>query len=90
MEQLQPILITSIVFALNLLGKFLKEWKVFPTELIPQALGVLGALVGIVLFKDANAVLLGLGAVGVHQVYKQSKNEEPTEIKKEIENGKNG
>lgn len=74
MEQLQPILITAIVFALNLLGKFLKEWKVFPTELIPQALGVLGALIGIVLFKDANSVLLGLGAVGVHQVYKQSKN----------------
>ena len=78
MEQLQPILITTIVFALNLLGKFLKEWKVFPTELIPQALGLLGALVGIVLFKDANAVLLGLGAVGVHQVYKQSKNEDFT------------
>lgn len=78
MEQLQPILITAIVFALNLLGKFLKEWKVFPTELIPQALGVLGALVGIVLFKDANAVLLGLGAVGAHQVYKQSKNEDTT------------
>lgn len=76
MEQLQPILITSIIFALNLLGKFLKEWKVFPTELIPQALGVLGALIGIVLFKDANSVLLGLGAVGVHQVYKQSKNED--------------
>lgn len=78
MSEIQPILITAIVFALNLLGKFLKEWKVFPTELIPQALGVLGALVGIVLFKDANAVLLGLGAVGAHQVYKQSKNEDTT------------
>ena len=82
MEQLQPILITTIVFALNLLGRFLKEWKVFPTELIPQALGLLGALVGIVLFKDANAVLLGLGAVGVHQVYKQSKNEDIKDITK--------
>ena len=82
MEQLQPILITTIVFALNLLGKFLKEWKAFPTELIPQALGLLGALVGIVLFKDANAVLLGLGAVGVHQVYKQSKNEDIKDITK--------
>ena len=51
---------------------------------------MLGALVGIVLFKDANAVLLGLGAVGVHQVYKQSKNEDIPEPKKEIENGKNG
>jgi hypothetical protein len=87
MEQLQPILITTIVFALNLLGKFLKEWKVFPTELIPQALGVLGALVGIVLFKDANAVLLGLGAVGVHQVYKQSKNEDTTNKTEDKING---
>lgn len=84
MEQLQPILITTIVFALNLLGKFLKEWKVFPTELIPQALGLLGALVGIVLFKDANAVLLGLGAVGVHQVYKQSKNEDITKTEDKV------
>lgn len=87
MEQLQPILITGIVFALNLLGKFLKEWKVFPTELIPQALGLLGALVGIVLFKDANAVLLGLGAVGVHQVYKQSKNEDTTNKTEDKING---
>ena len=84
MEQLQPILITTIVFALNLLGKFLKEWKAFPTELIPQALGLLGALVGIVLFKDANAVLLGLGAVGVHQVYKQSKNEDITKAEDKV------
>ena len=84
MEQLQPILITTIVFALNLLGKFLKEWKVFPTELIPQALGLLGALVGIVLFKDANAVLLGLGAVGGHQVYKQSKNEDITKTEDKV------
>lgn len=84
MEQLQPILITTIVFALNLLGKFLKEWKAFPTELIPQALGLLGALVGIVLFKDANAVLLGLGAVGVHQVYKQSKNEDITKTEDKV------
>ena len=72
MEQLQPILLTLIVFGLNLLGKFLKEWKVFPTELIPQALGVLGALVGIVLFKDATAITLGVGAVGVHQIYRQT------------------
>lgn len=27
MDQLQPILLTLIVFGLNLLGKFLKEWK---------------------------------------------------------------
>lgn len=74
MEQLQPILITAIVFALNLLGKFLKEWKVFPTELIPQLLGVLGGLIGWAVFKDTNAVLLGLASVGTHQVVKQSRN----------------
>lgn len=74
MEQLQPILLTLIVFALNLLGKFLKEWKTFPTELIPQLLGVLGGLIGWVVFKDTNAVLLGLASVGTHQVVKQSRN----------------
>ena len=74
MEQLQPILLTLIVFALNLLGKFLKEWKSFPTELIPQVLGVLGGLIGWAVFKDANAVLLGLASVGTHQVVKQSRN----------------
>lgn len=79
MEQLQPILLTLIVFGLNLLGKFLKEWKTFPTELIPQLLGVLGGLIGWVVFKDTNAVLLGLASVGTHQVVKQSRNEESTE-----------
>lgn len=74
MEQLQPILLTLIVFGLNLLGKFLKEWKSFPTELIPQVLGVLGGLIGWVVFKDTNAVLLGLASVGTHQVVKQSRN----------------
>ena len=74
MEQLQPILITGIVFGLNLLGKFLKEWKSFPTELIPQILGVLGGLIGWAIFKDTNAVLLGLASVGTHQVVKQSRN----------------
>lgn len=79
MEQLQPILLTLIVFGLNLLGKFLKEWKAFPTELIPQLLGVLGGLIGWAVFKDTNAVLLGLASVGTHQVVKQSRNEESTE-----------
>ena len=74
MEQLQPILLTLIVFGLNLLGKFLKEWKTFPTELIPQVLGVLGGLIGWTVFKDTNAVLLGLASVGTHQVVKQSRN----------------
>lgn len=89
MEQLQPILLTLIVFALNLLGKFLKEWKNFPTELIPQLLGVLGGLIGWAVFKDTNAVLLGLASVGTHQVVKQSRNDDVTETKKEIENEKN-
>lgn len=89
MEQLQPILLTLIVFALNLLGKFLKEWKPFPTELIPQVLGVLGGLIGWAVFKDTNAVLLGLASVGTHQVYKQSKNEETTNIIK-TEEKRNG
>ena len=74
MAEIQPILITAIVFALNLLGKFLKEWKTFPTELIPQVLGVLGGLIGWAVFKDTNAVLLGLASVGTHQVVKQSRN----------------
>ena len=87
MEQLQPILLTLIVFALNLLGKFLKEWKTFPTELIPQLLGVLGGLIGWVVFKDTNAVLLGLASVGTHQVYKQSKNEDTTNKTEDKING---
>ena len=74
MAEIQPILITAIVIALNLLGKFLKEWKAFPTELIPQVLGVLGGLIGWAVFKDTNAVLLGLASVGTHQVVKQSRN----------------
>nr|DAN44094.1 MAG TPA: holin [Caudoviricetes sp.] len=82
MEQLQPILLTLIVFALNLLGKFFKEWKTFPTELIPQLLGVLGGLIGWVVFKDTNAVLLGLASVGTHQVVKQSRNEDIKDITK--------
>ena len=81
MEQFQPSFLTLIVFALNLLGKFLKEWKTFPTELIPQLLGVLGGLIGWAVFKDTNAVLLGLASVGTHQVVKQSKNN--TEDKKD-------
>lgn len=75
-QQLQHILVPVIVILLNLLGKLLKEWKVFPTEYIPQALGALGGIIGILLFKDANAVLVGVGAVGLHQIYKQIKTED--------------
>nr|DAD87752.1 MAG TPA: holin [Siphoviridae sp. ct8eQ1] len=76
MDQLQQFLVPIIVLLLNLLGKVLKEWNVFPTEYIPHVLGALGGIVGILLFKDANAVLVGVGAVGLHQIYKQSTNKE--------------
>ena len=79
MAEIQPILITAIVILLNLLGKFLKEWKVFPSELIPHTLTVVGGLAGYLIFKDVNAVLIGLASVGTHQVAKQSKNAETTE-----------
>ena len=72
MEQLQPILLTLIVFALNILGKFLKESKFFPDEMIPNILGVLGGLIGTILFKDPTAIALGFSAVGVHQSYRQT------------------
>lgn len=76
MDQLQQFLVPIIVILLNLLGKVLKEWNVFPTEYIPSVLGTLGGIIGVLLFKDANAVLVGVGAVGLHQVYKQSFNKE--------------
>ena len=46
---------------------------------------------GIILFKDATAITLGVGTVGLHQIYRQTvgKNDDVTETKKEIENGKN-
>lgn len=76
MDQLQQFLVPIIVVLLNLLGKVLKEWNVFPTEYIPHVLGALGGIIGILLFKDANAVLVGVGAVGLHQIYKQIKTED--------------
>ena len=76
MDQLQQFLVPIIVVLLNLLGKVLKEWNVFPTEYIPHVLGALGGIIGVLLFKDANAVLVGVGAVGLHQIYKQSTNKE--------------
>lgn len=72
MDQLQQFLVPIIVILLNLLGKCLKEWNVFPNDYIPHVLGMLGGIIGTLLFKDANAVLVGVGAVGLHQVYKQS------------------
>lgn len=76
MDQLQQFLVPIIVILLNLLGKVLKEWNIFPTEYIPHVLGALGGIIGILLFKDANAVLVGVGAVGLHQIYKQTTNKE--------------
>ena len=76
MDQLQQFLVPIIVILLNLLGKVLEEWNIFPTEYIPHVLGALGGIIGILLFKDANAVLVGVGAVGLHQIYKQSINKE--------------
>lgn len=76
MDQLQQFLVPVIVILLNLLGKVLKECNVFPTEYIPSVLGALGGIIGVLLFKDANAVLVGVGAVGLHQIYKQSTNKE--------------
>lgn len=76
MDQLQQFLVPVIVILLNLLGKVLKEWNIFPTEYIPHVLGTLGSIIGVLLFKDANAVLVGVGAVGLHQIYKQSTNKE--------------
>lgn len=76
MDQLQQFLVPIIVILLNLLGKCLKEWNVFPNDYIPHVLGMLGGIIGTLLFKDVNAVLVGVGAVGLHQVYKQSFNKE--------------
>lgn len=86
-QQLQQFLVPVIVILLNLLGKILKEWNVFPTEYIPQVLGTIGGIIGILLFKDANAVLVGVGAVGLHQIYKQIKNEDTTNKTEEKNNG---
>ena len=72
LQGLQPALVFLIVTLLGMLGKFLKESKFFPNEMIPNFLGVLGGLIGIILFKDAAAITLGVGAVGAHQIYRQT------------------
>ena len=40
--------------------------------MIPNFLGLLGGLIGIILFKDATAITLGVGTVGLHQIYRQT------------------
>ena len=72
MPDLQTALVFLIVALLGMLGKFLKESKFFPDEMIPNILGVLGGLIGTILFKDPTAIALGFGAVGFHQSYRQT------------------
>lgn len=72
LQGLQPALVFLIVTLLGMLGKFLKESKFFPNEMIPNILGVLGGLIGTILFKDPTAITLGFSAVGLHQSYKQT------------------
>ena len=72
LEVLKPALVFLIVTLLGMLGKFLKESKFFPNEMIPNFLGLLGGLIGIVLFKDATAITIRFGTVGSHQVYRQT------------------
>ena len=33
---------------------------------------MLGGLIGIILFKGATAITLGVGTVGIHQIYRQT------------------
>lgn len=83
MEQLQPALVFLIVTLLGMFGKFLKESKFFPNEMIPNLLGVLGGLIGTILFKDPTSITLGFSAVGLHQSYRQAiKNNNSNNINK--------
>ena len=78
LQELQPVLVFLIITLLGMLGKFLKESKFFPNEMIPNILGVLGGLIGTILFKDPTAITLGFSAVGLHQSYKQTVGKDTT------------
>lgn len=78
LEVLKPALVFLIITLLGMLGKFLKESKFFPNEMIPNILGVLGGLIGTILFKDPTAITLGFSAVGLHQSYKQTVGKDTT------------
>ena len=78
LQELQPALVFLIITLLGMLGKFLKESKFFPNEMIPNILGVLGGLIGTILFKDPTAMTLGFSAVGLHQSYKQTVGKDTT------------
>lgn len=78
LQELQPALVFLIITLLGMLGKFLKESKFFPNEMIPNILGVLGGLIGTILFKNPTAITLGFSAVGLHQSYKQTVGKDTT------------
>lgn len=78
LQELQSALVFLIITLLGMLGKFLKESKFFPNEMIPNILGVLGGLIGTILFKDPTAITLGFSAVGLHQSYKQTVGKDTT------------
>lgn len=78
LQGLQPALVFLIVTLLGMLGKFLKESKFFPNEMIPNILGVVGGLIGTILFKDPTAITLGFSVVGLHQSYKQTVGKDTT------------
>ena len=83
LEVLKPALVFLIVTLLGMLGKFLKESKFFPNEMIPNFLGLLGGLIGTILFKDPTAIALGFSAVGVHQSYRQTVGKNDTNKKED-------
>ena len=89
LQELQPALVILIVTLLGMLGKFLKESKFFPNEMIPNILGVLGGLIGTILFKDATAITLGFSAVGLHQSYRQTVGRNDTNKTEDKRNGRN-
>ena len=72
LEVLKPALVFLIVTLLGMLGKFLKESKFFPNQMIPNFLGLLGGLIGIILFKDATAITLGDATDGLQQNNRQT------------------
>lgn len=89
LQGLQPALVFLIVTLLGMLGKFLKESKFFPNEMIPNILGVLGGLIGSILFKDPTAITLGFSAVGLHQSYKQTVGKNNFNNTEDKNNGRN-
>lgn len=78
LQGLQPALVFLIVTLLGMLGKFFDSFKNFPNEMIPNILGVVGGLIGTILFKDPTAITLGFSAVGLHQSYKQTVGKDTT------------